>query len=134
MVERRKWKRYEIGYPLEGEGSYEEGTLTLTDVSREGLSFTAGRNLCEGDRIDLRIFLKHRMFKIKALIVHVKDMDEKICSIGAKFLNEQNDFPLTLEKEVEEIKELYRQSNIYSKKTISFKEASSEYLERKKDG
>lgn len=130
MVERRKWKRYEIGYPIEGE----KELFNLNDVSRGGIAFTAGGSIYEGDRVDLRIFLKHKMFKIKALIVYAKETDKDVYSIGAKFLNEQEEFHLMLEKEVEEIKELYRESNLYDKKAISFKQASSQYLERERHG
>ena len=84
--------------------------------------------MCKNEKISVRIFLKNRMFNLKALVVHAKKLKESLYKIGAKFLNIPEEFHKTLEKEIEEITQFRRECNLYNHKDLSFEKASKEYL------
>ncbi len=130
MTERRKWKRYPIAYPIECGRGCKDPSITLRDISKGGVAFTSGEGVREDDKLDLRIFLKNRMFILKAIVVYTKKIKEKIYNTGVKFCNAPKEFLAMLEKEIGEITEIHRESNLYEHKDISFKKASDEYLKK----
>jgi hypothetical protein len=128
MVERRKWKRYTVAYPIEGGKLRVNDSLNLVDVSQGGIAFTGAEEVRTSDKINIHLFLKNRMFHLKAVIVYVKQLKKNIYNIGAKFFNVPEDFPPTLDKEIEEITQFRRECNLYNHKSLSFRKASAEYL------
>ncbi|MFH1877599.1 MAG: PilZ domain-containing protein [Candidatus Omnitrophota bacterium] len=126
MNERRKWKRYNIAYPAESAEDKKE--LILTDVSKGGISFNVDRKVDENEKITLKLFLKKKMYSIKAFVVHAKKLKNDIYKIGATFLEVPKDFPEELEREVEEITQFHRECNLYKNRDLSFERASIEYL------
>jgi hypothetical protein len=128
MHERRKWKRYSTAHPIEFHGKYTQGAIALVDVSREGLAFTTPEELKVGDKIELQIFLKKKMFRLEALVLHSKAAKDKRHNIGAKFINTPDDFIKKLEQEIEEIESFHREAILYKDKDLTFKKASLDYL------
>ncbi|MBD3426895.1 MAG: hypothetical protein GF409_06660 [Candidatus Omnitrophica bacterium] len=128
MTERRKHKRYTLAYPLESRKSYERKRLDLVDLSKGGIAFTAPERVSENEKVDIQIFLKERMFDLKAVVVHARKIKENIYAIGARFFNAPEDFRAILDKEVEEITQLHRENNLYNRKNLSFRKVSREYL------
>lgn len=130
MSERRKHKRYEVQYPLEECNVAENETITMLDVSKGGVSFSADRETQESEEINLQVFLKSRMFRLKAMVVHVKRHDENRYDIGARFIEPPEEFESVLEKEIRDITQVYRDANLYKRRGLSFSHASREYLKR----
>jgi c-di-GMP-binding flagellar brake protein YcgR len=129
LKERRKHRRYTIAYPVESKnGSTRLEMLTLVDVSKGGIAFTSAERPKENERVDLQLFLKNRMFKLKAIVVHVRRLKENIYNVGVKFLHIPEEFHTNLDKEIEEITQFHRECNLYNHKNISFEKASTEYL------
>jgi hypothetical protein len=129
MTERRRWKRYPIAYPIERAEEDANHKLTVRDVSKGGVAFTSTGKMDENDKFNVRIFLKNRMFKLKAIVVHAKELKENLYNVGAKFVNAPQEFHALLEREIEEIKQFHRECNLYNRKNFSLEEASIEYLE-----
>ena|GEM_PF-1817126 len=128
MRERRKWKRYTAAYPVEKGEKHVNNPIDMLDVSKGGIAFTAMGEVCENDKINIHLFLKNKMFYLKAVIVYVRRLKEDIYNIGAKFFNVPEDFHQTFEKEIEEITQFRRECNLYNHKSLSFRKASTEYL------
>ncbi len=128
MTERRKHKRYQISYPVECKNGAGYHTLTLMDVSNGGIALTGPGKMRENQRVNLRIFLKNRMYSVRAVVVHVRHMGENLYNIGAKFFKVPEGFHKTFEKEIEEITQFHRECNLYRHKDLTFKSASKEYL------
>jgi len=128
MKERRKWRRYNIAYPVEGgEGSI-KNSISLLDISRGGIAFTTTEEVCENDKVNLRIFLKNKMFDLETIVVYSNKLKNNVYNIGAKFFEPPKDFYPTFEKEIEEIVQFHRECNLYQHKNLSFKKTSKEYL------
>jgi hypothetical protein len=132
MEERRKYLRYEVQYPLEAARSEEKGPITMLDVSKGGVSFSASRETKETEDLELQVFLKSRMFRLKATVVHVKHHEENRYDIGARFIEPPGEFEDLLEKEIKDITQVYRDANLYKRKGLTFLNASKEYLRRGK--
>ncbi len=115
-------------YPIEGDEKHVNGPLDLVDVSGGGIAFTATEEVRKNDKVHVHVFLKNKMFRLKAIIVYVRQLGKNIYNIGAKFFNVPKDFPLTLEKEIGEITQFRRECNLYNRKSLSFRKASTEYL------
>lgn len=128
MVERRKWKRYTVAYPIEGDEKHVNSSLNLVDVSGGGIAFTVAEEVRKNEKINIRVFLKNRMFRLKAVIIYVRRLKKNIYNIGARFFNVPEDFPPALEKEIGEITQFRRECNLYNRKSLSFRKASTEYL------
>ncbi|MEA3489273.1 MAG: PilZ domain-containing protein [Candidatus Omnitrophota bacterium] len=129
MSERRKWKRYMIAYPIENVEGYTEQSLTLCDVSKGGVAFFTEKKMFKNDKIDLQLFLKSKMFSIKGAVVHVKTVKRGEYVIGVKFIETPENFIKILEKEIEEVMQFFREGNLYDRKGLTFRKASTEYLE-----
>lgn len=132
MKERRKHKRYPVSYPIEQDRQKRECALTLVDVSKGGVAFNSQQELRENEKIDLKIFLKRRMFSVAAMVVHAKKLQDDLYNAGAVFLETPEDFHDILEKEIEEITQHHRESNLYRRRNLTFQKASEEYLGHKK--
>jgi c-di-GMP-binding flagellar brake protein YcgR len=105
MTERRKFKRFQTKYPVEYGLEGERKALSLIDISEKGLSFASREKIREKQRFNLHIFLKRKMFNIKAVVVHARKGKKKpLYNVGAQFLAIPEDFRETLMKEMEEIK------------------------------
>ena len=128
MKERRKHRRYTIAYPVETKNGSRLEMLTLVDVSKGGVAFTSSKKPEENERLDLKLFLKNRMFTIKAIVVHAKRLKENIYNIGVQFLHIPKEFHASFDEEVEEITQFHRECNLYNHKSLSFEKASTEYL------
>lgn len=128
MEERRREKRYPVAYPLEidrKDGSHE---LALVDVSKGGVAFSVSRELHPNDKVSIKVFLKKRMFNLSAIVVHVKRLREDLYSIGAMFLEVPKSFEEMFDKELKEITQYHRESNLYKRRSLTFESASKEYL------
>ncbi|MFC1480563.1 PilZ domain-containing protein [Candidatus Omnitrophota bacterium] len=130
MVEKRKWKRYSIAYPIDWEKGSAKGTFIARNVSKGGAAFIAKGKGRENEKVVLQIFLKNRMFNVEALIVHAKQLQGDQHEIGIKFLNASEEFLATLEKESDEITQFHRECNLYNHKNLSFSKASTVYLKK----
>jgi hypothetical protein len=130
MDEKRKHKRYSVAYPLECDKDGKELTLTLIDVSKGGVSFNSPRQIAENERVKVKMFLKTRMFNLPIEVVRSRKVKEDLYSAGARFLEAPDEFFEHLEKEIQEITQQHRESNLYKRKNVSFQKASQEYLEK----
>ena len=131
MKERRKHKRYHISYPVESGRGNLNIILDMEDVSKGGIAFTSIQKLSKSDRMVIRIFMKHKMFNLKAEIVYAGSVGEDEHKIGARFLEVPKSFSAELDKEVEEITEVQKEKKLYDHKDVSFEEAAGEYLKPK---
>ncbi len=102
--------------------------LDMVNISRGGIAFISERAMREQERLKIRIFLKKKMFKITAEVVYIKNHEENMYCVGAKFFDFPKEFPLMLEKELDEIIQIHREYNFYKRKNLSFKTASLKYL------
>ena len=128
MDERREAERYPIVYPVEVVETPGDNHINLQDVSKSGGAFTSHEQVSQQDPIDLQLFLKKKMFKIKAMIVWQKQLKKNLYKIGVKFSSPPEEFQQLLEREVEDIIEYHRESNLYRHENLSFSKASQEYL------
>ncbi len=69
------------------------------------------------------------MFSLAAMIVHAKKLRDDLYSAGAQFLETPEEFHDLFEKEIEEITQHHRESNLYRRRNLTFQKASKEYLE-----
>lgn len=129
MEERRKWRRYPIPYPAEKRGEERLTSLTVLNVSKGGVCFTTSENLHKDDTLSVNLFLKNKMFNMKADVVYIAPVAKDTVEVGAKFTDVPEGFVPVLEKEIEEITSLHRESNLYKHKNLSFEKASLEYLQ-----
>jgi hypothetical protein len=133
MRERRRYRRFPIAYPLECSDGKGKKELLLVDISENGLAFTSSGSLDEKKELDLYIFLKKKMFNLKAAVIHAGQKEKgKPFSIGARFLNATEDFRKNLTREIEDIKQFCRESNLYHNNNLSVRQASSKYLSDEK--
>jgi hypothetical protein len=133
MRERRKNTRFPIAYPLECSTGGGKKTLSLTNISESGLAFTSPDSFREKEVMDLYLFLKNRMFNLKAAVVYAKQQGKgRSNSVGVRLLNATEDFCKSLAREAEDIKQFCRESNQYRNKNLSFRQASLEYLSNEK--
>lgn len=130
MSEKRKHKRYPVAYPIECDKYGKELTLTLVDVSRGGVSFSSPREIAANERVKVKLFLKTRMFSLPIEVVHSQKIKNDLYNTGARFLDVPDEFREHLEKEINEITQHHRESNLYKRKNVSFQKASEEYLEK----
>jgi len=128
MEERRKCKRYGIPYPIESVEKSAKGSLDLMDVSKGGVAFTSAEEVRKDEKINICVYLKNKMFRLKAGVVHAKAKKDNKYKIGVKFYDPPEDFIRILEKEIDEIIQLHRENNLYKHKSLSFEKVSSEYL------
>jgi len=130
MEEKRKHKRYPIAYPLEKADNSTEMSFDLKDISSGGVAFTSSSEIKPSDTVKLRLFLKNKMFQVKAIVVHASRIKDGLYAVGVKFINLTKDFHQTLEREIEEITQIHRENNLYSNNNISYKDASARYLKK----
>ncbi|MGB2630340.1 MAG: PilZ domain-containing protein [Candidatus Omnitrophota bacterium] len=129
MTERRKHKRYPIAYPVEHEEERDKKPLTLVDVSENGVAFTSREEVRVKDLVHINIFLKKRMFTLKAEVVHaLPSKKDNYYNIGARFVNVPEDFRKILNQEVDDITQFCREANIYQNQDLSLRKASEKYL------
>ncbi len=128
MSERRRWERYQIAYPLEASGEDSGSSLILQDVSLGGISFNAPESLQNKEKINLKLFLKKKMFLFTAKIVHFSGKENKFIRVGAMFLNAQEEFSGILAEEVEDIRQHIKECNLYHNREINFETAAENYL------
>lgn len=129
MEERRNYKRYTIAYPVEGTPVEHNREESLLDVSKSGIAFLGSKDVLKDDIIDVRLFLKSKMFRLKAVVVYINPLKNGEIVIGARFLEHSKAFKDAFDREIDEIKTLYRDLNLHKKRTASFKNVSREYLE-----
>ncbi|MDD4957298.1 MAG: PilZ domain-containing protein [Candidatus Omnitrophica bacterium] len=128
MEERRKWKRHKVTYPVEFDDKSSEQYLEIVDLSAGGMAFTFQENLKERKSLPMRIYLKKKMFCVKATPVYSEEVPEKKFVIGAKFEDPTEDFLNVLDLEIREISDFRKEFNLYNGKNISFEQACMEYL------
>lgn len=128
MEERRKHQRYNATYPIEFEKNRLSSDIALVDVSSGGVSFSTPCEVSLNETMSIKMFLKNKMFTVSAVAVHVKKVREGLFSIGAMFMNTPEEFDELLDKELSEITQHHRESNLYKRRNITFEKASKEYL------
>lgn len=128
MEERRKHQRYNATYPIEFDKGGASSDIALVDVSRGGVSFCTPHEPALNQTMSIKMFLKNRMFTVTAVVVRVKKVREGLFSIGAMFLNQPEEFDELLDKELKEMTQHHRESNLYKRRNITFEKASKEYL------
>jgi len=129
MKERRQHERYHVSYPAESGSGNLNIILELKDVSEGGAAFTAVQQLSKSDMMAVRIFMKHKMFSLKAEVVYSESAGEEAYNTGARFIAAPKEFSQELEKEMEEISQLQKKTRARAHKNISFEEAAAEYLQ-----
>ena len=132
MKERRQWKRYEAAYPVEADNTEDIDIINVIDVSKGGIGYETHSSLGKDEEITLRIFLKKRMFRLKAVVAYSKRLKENDYTVGIQFIDPPEDFLPTLEKELNDITQAYREKKLYKHKDTSFKDSSKEYLKTSK--
>ena len=130
MKERRAYARYNPAYCAETKNEKARKLVSLEDISQGGAAFRTEELLKKDQWLNLRLFLKNKMFEIKAVVVYVKVVAEDKRTIGARFLDPPRDFPELLEREMEEIAE-YRKELSEKEEPAFFRKASIEYQKRK---
>ena len=129
MTERRRFKRFPIAYPVECGNGAGKKTVSLVNVSENGLAFTSPTRIGESETLDLHIFLKNRMFNLEAVVVYASQGKKKNqYNIGTRFLNIPENFRRILSQEAEDIMQFCRESNLYRNKNFSLRKASMKYL------
>lgn len=129
MMERRKHTRYEADYPVELNGGTGSGHhLAVVDVSKGGIAFNSHKELTLSDKVNVKLYLKNRMFSLYATIARSEKKKEGMYNVGAMFLEPPLDFLEALEKEIQEITQLHRERNLYKRIDTTFRKASREYL------
>jgi hypothetical protein len=129
MVERRSAKRYSVAYPIETDADGELSGVDMIDVSTNGVAFAARSEIKKDLGFEIKLFLKSRMFKMKAMVVHARQLKEDAYNIGACFIDPPKEFIPLLEKEIQEIIQNQRARRLYEHDDISLIHASREYLE-----
>ena len=134
MGERRESERFQIAYPLEHGANTGKKELLLVNVSENGLAFISPEIMSEKDELNLYLFLKKKMFHLKAAVVYARQQKKgKSFNIGVKFLGALDEFRKNLTREAEDIKQFCRESNLYRNKNLSIKQASIQYLSNEKE-
>lgn len=128
MNEKRKAKRYRVAYPVEAEKSSLPVGVRIRDLSRTGISFEAEKKFLEKEALNIRLFLKSRMFNLKSMVVHVKEIKDDLYAIGAAFQALPEEFKAAFEKEIDEINHIHREKKLSTKEDFPFEEASKIYL------
>lgn len=128
MKEKRKSKRYNVAYPVEHEKASSPGAIKLLDLSRGGISFQAEKKFLEKEALNIRLFLKSRMFSLKSVVVHAKKIKDDLYTIGASFHALPEEFMRVFEKEIDEISHIHREKQLSTGEDFSFEEASRLYL------
>ena len=82
MEERRQHKRYSIAYPVEGVSFDSRVPDNLLDISKKGIAFIGKGDVAQDNMINMRLFLKNRMFELNAIVIYVKKKrsGEEFCS------------------------------------------------------
>ena len=130
MQERRKHKRYTVAYPIEFDRLKVSSGLMLVDVSNGGVAFNATEELKPDDMVSVKLFMKNRMFTLPAVVVRINKQRQDLYNVGARFIETPREFVELLEKEIKEITQHHRESNLYQRRDLTFEKASKEYLER----
>ena len=128
MKEKRKAKRYNVAYPVEAENSSSEAGIKLLDLSKGGISFKAEKKFLEKEVLNIRLFLKSRMFNLKSVVVHAKKIKDDLYAIGASFHALPEEFMRVFEKEIDEISHIHKERQLSTGEDFSFEEASRLYL------
>ncbi|MBD3380159.1 MAG: hypothetical protein GF408_06835 [Candidatus Omnitrophica bacterium] len=124
MQERRRWKRFDPAYPVE----WDEGELALADISKGGAGLLSALPPDQNGQIVLRLFMKDRMYRFRAVTVYVKKLRDGMFRVGTRFLDLPSGFAEAFEREIEEISQYRRENKLYRNEAISFREASRKYL------
>ena len=130
MEERRTSPRYNAAYSAETVETNARELVCLEDISKGGVSFRTEDRVKEDQGVNLRLFLRNRMFELKAVVVYVKRMSENTRSVGARFLAPPQEFTCLLEKEIEEISERQKEQDP-AEGSDTFRRASLEYQKRR---
>ena len=102
--------------------------MNMIDLSKSGVAFAHEGDMKKDLGLEISLFLKNRMFRLKAMVVHVRKLKEGAYSIGARFVDPPEEFVPLLEKEIEEIIQHHRERRLYQHDDISLTHASREYL------
>jgi hypothetical protein len=129
-MERRSAKRYPAVYPLETGTSYMVSRVNMFDISTSGVSFASGKDLGKNTAIQIKLFLKSRMFPLEAIVVRSRKLKEGLYNIGVTFIDPPAEFEPVLSKEIDEIVQHHRERRLYQRDDISFTHASREYLDK----
>lgn len=130
MDERRSFTRYNAAYWVETQEKKRRKVICLEDISKGGAAFRAEEGLKKDQGINLRVFLRNRMFDIRAVVVYVKALEENSFSIGTRFIEPPLEFGDLLDKEIEEIIES-QQARRHDISPDRFRKASIKYQKRK---
>ena len=119
-----------MAYCLETDDENAKKVVRLEDISDGGMSFESENVFEKGQGLKIRIFLKNRMFELKAVVVYVRSIAGHMRRIGARFLEIPSEFSIILEKEIQETTELSKKLSSENGGKNMFREASSEYQKR----
>jgi len=126
MQERRRTTRYDIAYPVEGDFVHKE---SLIDLSRGGAAFLSKDKIEVLEKVRLRVFLKNKMFILSGEVAHTTSSMDAGYKIGVRFIDVPDEFLDIFEKEIDEITQFHRETNLSKRKNATFREASIDFLE-----
>lgn len=134
IVERRRFIRHPICYPLEFEYPTNKvrGLSRTINISEGGLLFLSKHKAHPGKIIVLKMPLMNRLYKVSAKVVHVNEDAEnpKLYNIGVSFYRFSDAFKVKLIEQVYLIDEYRSLRSLQLGREISFKEASKEWIRR----
>lgn len=90
----------------------------------------SGKDLAKNTNIQVKLFLKSRMFPLKATVVHSRQINNDLYKIGVSFIDPPGEFQPVFSKEIDEIVQHHRERRLYQHEDISFTHASREYLDK----
>jgi c-di-GMP-binding flagellar brake protein YcgR len=131
MKEKRAHKRYSAAYCLEAIKENPGELVYLEDISKGGAAFRTKEGFKEEQGLNLRVFLKNKMFELKAVVVYVKAAAEHFYSVGTRFTSVPPGFHGTFQQEIEEIIERQKYSPSEEADNEVFRKASVEYQKRR---
>jgi hypothetical protein len=76
-----------------------------------------------------RIFLKKKMFLLRAVVVYTNILQSGEYCVGARFLEIPGEFEKHLEDDIDQIIRLRRHRSLHDREELTLKDASRLYLE-----
>jgi len=133
-VERRRFIRHPICYPLEFEYAPQETSEIshTVNISEGGLLFLSRHSAQVGKTVVLKLPLLNRLFRVGAKVVHVnKDAENpRLYDIGVSFYRFSDAFKVKLIEQIYLIDEYRALRSLQLGREISFKKASKEWIKR----
>jgi len=132
MVEKRRFVRHPICYPLEFEQASRKirQRCQTKDISEGGLLFLSTHQVECGQIIILKLPIQNKLFKIAAKVVHTRTDAEnpKLYNVGVSFQRYSDAFKVKLIEQIYLIDEYRALCSLQLGREISLEEASKKWI------